>query len=114
MNEFNQSYGLYITPLVTNGLRRGHAHTHTHMHTNEPHRINFKKPCACRPYNASGLKRKKTIPEPSSSTVVDNVPSVDTSGSDSELQSDCDGDSHEKSTSESAFDLVDQWDTWLH
>ena len=59
-------------------------------------------------------KRKKTIPEPSSSTVVDNVLSVDTSESDSELPSNCDGNGHEESTSESTLDLLDQWDTWLH
>ena len=34
--------------------------------------------------------------------------------SSSELPSDCDGDSHEESTSESTFDLFDRWDTWLH
>ena len=44
-------------------------------------------------------------------TVVDNVLSVDTSESDSELPSDCDGNSHEESTSESTLDLLDQWDT---
>ena len=43
--------------------------------------------------------------------MVDNVIIADTPESDSELQSDCDRDSHEESTSESAFDLLDQWDT---
>ena len=58
-------------------------------------------------------EKKKTISEPTSSTVVDNVLSVDTSESDSELPSICDGNGHEESTSESTLDLLDQWDTWL-
>ena len=47
---FNQSYEVHIMPLVINSLGRGHTHTsththtHTNMHTNDPHRINFKKP----------------------------------------------------------------------
>ena len=35
---------LHITPLVINSLGRGHTHTYTH--TEDPHRINFKKPGA--------------------------------------------------------------------
>ena len=46
--------------------------------------------------------------------MVDNVLSIDTSESDSELSSDCDRNSHEESSSESTLDLLDQWDTWLH
>ena len=51
---FNQSYEIYITPLVINNLGRGHTHTGTHTHTqmnthtDDPHRINFKKPGARR------------------------------------------------------------------
>ena len=44
---FNQSYEFisrHITPLVINSLGHGHTHTHTNMHTDDPHRINFKKP----------------------------------------------------------------------
>ena len=35
-------------PLVVNSLRGGHTHTRkqTHTHTDDPHRINFKKPGA--------------------------------------------------------------------
>ena len=34
-NLFNQSYGVYITPLVINSLRSGHTdtHRHTQIHT---------------------------------------------------------------------------------
>ena len=40
----NQSYGVYITPLVINSL--GGGHTQANTHTDDPHRINFKKPGA--------------------------------------------------------------------
>ena len=42
--ELDQSYGVYIMPLVINSLGGGHTHTHANTHTNDPHRINFKKP----------------------------------------------------------------------
>ena len=36
-------------PLVIYSLGRGHTRTHMNMHTDDPHRINFKKPGARRP-----------------------------------------------------------------
>ena len=39
-----RSISCRIMPLVINSLGRGH--THTNMHTDDPHRINFKKPGA--------------------------------------------------------------------
>ena len=33
---FNQSYEVYITPLVISSLGRGHTHTHTHTQTRIP------------------------------------------------------------------------------
>ena len=42
------SISRHITPLVINSLGRGHTHTHarmhTNMHTDDPNRINSKKP----------------------------------------------------------------------
>ena len=38
---FNQSYRVYIMPLVIHNLGGGHAQTHIHR---RPHRNNFKKP----------------------------------------------------------------------
>ena len=40
-----------IKPLVINSLGGGHTHTntHTHTHSDDPHKINFKKPDADRP-----------------------------------------------------------------
>ena len=47
----------HITPLVINSFGNGHTHTHTHAHTDDPHRINFKKPGARWPMAGTpGLK----------------------------------------------------------
>ena len=43
----------HIMPLVIDSLGGGHTHTQTHTHTDDPHRINFKKPGAGR--HAPGL-----------------------------------------------------------
>ena len=43
----------HIMPLVINSLGADtHKQIHTHTHTDDPHRINFKKPGACRPVRA--------------------------------------------------------------
>ena len=51
-------------PLVINSLGRTHTHTHTYtrMHTDNPHKINFKKPGAptCGRH-APGLKIYKIV-----------------------------------------------------
>ena len=39
----------HITPLVINSLVGRHTHANTHTHTDDPHRINFKKPGVCQP-----------------------------------------------------------------
>ena len=72
---FNQSYEVYITPLVINSLGCGHTDTHTHthtdthrhtdtrMHTDNPHRNNFKKPGVSQPAaGAPGLKISPVFP----------------------------------------------------
>ena len=55
------SISRHITPLVINSLGGGHTHTHAntqiHTHTDDPHRINFKKPGTHRPMaGTAGLK----------------------------------------------------------
>ena len=37
---------VHIMPLVINSLGGGDTHANTHTHTDDPHRINFKKPGA--------------------------------------------------------------------
>ena len=53
---FNQLYGVHITPQDATSYQYPWRQTHTHMrtytHTNDPHRINFKKP------GAPGLKTR--------------------------------------------------------
>ena len=57
------SISRHITPLVINSLGGGHTrkhtHTHIHTHTDDPHRINFKKPGVRRPQAGARLVLKK-------------------------------------------------------
>ena len=55
---FNQSYGVYIMPqvIILIALRR----THTHTYTDDPHRINFKKPGLYGSYSPVDLNRLST------------------------------------------------------
>ena len=46
-----RSISCHIKPLVINCLGHGNTHTHACMHTNNPHRIDFKKPGARRSQN---------------------------------------------------------------
>ena len=40
-----ESISHHITPLIINNLGADtHTNTHIHTHTDDPHRINFKKP----------------------------------------------------------------------
>ena len=52
-----ESISRHITPLVINSLGGGHTHTHT----DNPHRINFKKPGARRPQASARLVKNDEI-----------------------------------------------------
>ena len=60
-----ESISHHITPLVINSLRDRHTHkythTHTHTRTDNPHRINFKKPGTCRPQSGVHLVKKEDM-----------------------------------------------------
>ena len=52
-----ESISHHITLLVINSLGGGHTHTHTNTdtHTDDPHRMNFKKPGMSRPVAGAHL-----------------------------------------------------------
>ena len=53
------SISRHITPIVINSLGGGHTHTYANTHTDDPHRINCKKPGVCQ--RVPGLKILQTI-----------------------------------------------------